>query len=336
MLHNQFQTLQIDITNRCNLQCEHCGRLYINKILDEPTLSEVRQIIKDARKIGFQEIVFSGGEPTLRNDLFEMIKIAKKENFFVSITTNGVFNDEALNNLINSKIDLIEISLDGLKNDHEHIRGVKNIFNRIINNLLKLNKKSKNIIVKITLHNKNYKKLEKFIKFLVSINVFNLNIRTVIPCGEKSDFWKENILSDFQIRDIIKQLSNKYNINIYSDNPRINLLIPQYINFINKEGNILDGSLIAGCLAGISNFYIDASLGVYPCSYLPMETGSLKKEKLDRIIKRIKKGGFFSREKIKGSCGSCVYKFICGGCRAIPYSSGNLYGEDFTCWKNKK
>lgn len=326
-----FQTLQIDITNRCNLSCKHCGRSFINKTLLEPSFKLLTGIIIEAKKIGFKEVVFSGGEPTFRKNFFDLAEFVKNKELSAVVTTNGTFNKNILEKFIRSKINRIEISLDGLQEDHERIRGAKGIFENIIDNILALQKNNKLIVIKMVLLKDNINHLENFIKYLSLKQIFNLNVRNVIPCKKKKDCFEENIFKDKIIYRLIKYLSKKYKMNIFSDNPRLNLLDKNYIERLQEYGNIFDGSVLAGCLAGVSNFYINSKLEVFPCSYLSIKIGDLNKESLSKIVRRASVKFSSLRGKLQEKCGMCLYRYVCGGCRAVAYSKGNILGEDFTC-----
>ena len=84
-------------------------------------------------------------------------------------------------------------------------------------------------------------------------------------------------------------------------------------------------------------FYISPAGKVYPCSFIKIELGDLRKQKLSEIlIHADKKIPFTDRNKLKGKCGDCDIKYLCGGCRARAYYKHSDYcGEDPYCWKHK-
>ncbi len=117
-----------EITNNCNLKCTHCF------VKDAPPCNDVLpktlcfSIIDQLRSIGIYKIIFSGGEPFLRNDFLEIVEYAKKFNMAVVIHTNGLLlNNQILailSQILHPKIDLLQISLDGDSNEtHDKIRG---------------------------------------------------------------------------------------------------------------------------------------------------------------------------------------------------------------------
>lgn len=112
----------IDLTNRCNLRCPICfanaaasGRLY------EPTLDEVRQMLKNLRNLKphpTPAIQFAGGEPTVRKDLVEIVKMAKEEGFtHVQIATNGLRlarKEEFAQELKDAGLNTVYMAFDGV------------------------------------------------------------------------------------------------------------------------------------------------------------------------------------------------------------------------------
>ncbi|MAF43592.1 MAG: hypothetical protein CMI54_05415 [Parcubacteria group bacterium] len=327
----KYQVLQIDITNRCNLRCQHCVREAINKGQIEPDFRKLKKIIENAKKLGFKEINFSGGEPTLRDDIFDLLYITKKQGLFRAITTNGIFNNSVLNNLLKSKIDLIQISIDGPKKIHEKIRGIAGIFDKIIENALRLKSGGGNVIFKCVVQKENIGYLEDLIGFLDKKKFKRIALQNILPSGKNYSFWEKNKVSDKELFNKIYTLSEKYKIGITTDNPKINLFNQKYIEKLKEYGNIYNGEMFAGCLAGIANFYVKPNLDIYPCAYIPYRLGNLYSDSLENILKKIKKTNIFFKENLRGKCKSCRFKYICGGCRAIAYTKGDIHGEDFSC-----
>jgi len=110
------------ITNRCNLRCRMCDIPY-GKIA-ELTTEQWKAVIKDASRLGAQTVVFSGGEPLLREDIFELISFTKENNLNACVTSNGHLLDEQVaRNLKASGVNVVNISIEGAKGTHDYLRG---------------------------------------------------------------------------------------------------------------------------------------------------------------------------------------------------------------------
>ena len=133
-----------EITSDCNLRCQHCfvndaKALFRNQDL---TTEKCLSIIDQFKKLGVYLIIFSGGEPFLRNDFLDIIEHTKNNNISVVIHTNSLLlNDEIitrLNSLLHPQMDILQISLDGsTKETHETIRG-RHTFEKTIDSIKRI------------------------------------------------------------------------------------------------------------------------------------------------------------------------------------------------------
>lgn len=119
---------QIEITEVCNLKCEHC---YLGKTKRKKTMSydSFCKIVENGIRKGLKIVELTGGEPTLHPDFDKIVKYTKSKGLYLSLITNGTVK-------INPKsFDLIQVSIDGIKETHEKIRGVNGIFSKITENV---------------------------------------------------------------------------------------------------------------------------------------------------------------------------------------------------------
>jgi MoaA/NifB/PqqE/SkfB family radical SAM enzyme len=129
------------LTNRCNLRCQMCD---ISKnpssIEEELSTDKIKEIIAQIKDMGIKHIIFSGGEPLLRQDLFEIIQFSVEKSIeMVDLITNGMLlNDDIIQRLIKLKLNHITISLDGLEENNDSIRG-RGVFKNAENNIDKFN-----------------------------------------------------------------------------------------------------------------------------------------------------------------------------------------------------
>ncbi len=129
-----------DITKKCNLQCKHCYNYEFYKedglCENELDLKSVLNSIEKLKRMGVSHFHFLGGEPLLRSDISEIIQIIKENDIRISIGTNGIkLNNEMILNLVNLKVDLIMVSLDGASEGvNDCIRG-KGVFKTVTNNI---------------------------------------------------------------------------------------------------------------------------------------------------------------------------------------------------------
>jgi len=146
-----------NMTNRCNLKCVHCYASATTQAAEgELTTEEAKRFIEDVADYGCPVLLFSGGEPFMREDLFELARYAKSLGLRPVISTNGTLITEEKARLAKEAgIMYVGISLDGLKEINDHFRGVPGAFDRAIEgmkNCLKVGQKT-GLRFTITKHN---------------------------------------------------------------------------------------------------------------------------------------------------------------------------------------
>lgn len=123
------------VTKRCNYRCPGCSSSspdYTKKInSSELTTEKIKNFIKEVS--GFKpNIYFNGGEPTLREDLFDLIKYAKQLRLVTALTTNGsLLNTKNIKLIINSRLDFLSVSLDGPASHHDVYRGCRGAYKKL-------------------------------------------------------------------------------------------------------------------------------------------------------------------------------------------------------------
>lgn len=106
-------SLLCELTYRCNLQCPYCyNPVALREYRDELSTAQWSRVLRDAAELGVVQAHFSGGEPTLRRDLPELIAVASRERLYTNLITQGTFLDDALlDELLASGLDHIQISI---------------------------------------------------------------------------------------------------------------------------------------------------------------------------------------------------------------------------------
>ena len=152
-----LKDLILSITNRCNLRCRMC-----DIPLAETEELETRvweRVIQEAAALGANTVVFSGGEPLLREDLCELISFAKKQKMAAFVTSNGILLDEKrAYELLRAGVDVVNISIEGPEEVHDHFRG-KGSFARALSAIKNLRKYDVECTLASVVTAKNFKHL---------------------------------------------------------------------------------------------------------------------------------------------------------------------------------
>lgn len=155
----------IKITQRCNLNCKHCG--WEKKSVDELTLHKWKKIIDDLYRKGITVIAVEGGEPALHPDAAHIVDYIKKKGLFCIFISNGTRDLSYINP------DVFWISIDGMQECHDKIRG-QGTFNKVIQTIMA--NQNKRIISLTSLSKTNINDIEAICRYfspLVSGLMFN-------------------------------------------------------------------------------------------------------------------------------------------------------------------
>lgn len=225
-------------TYRCNLNCEHCNLISRNKKTDELSLNEISNIFSRSDLLRNINISISGGEPFLREDIIEIIKIILSKKDTVSIITNGTLT-ERIEDFVNASIDSSKInfsfSLDGIGDVHDSIRGT-GAFERLIESINLLKRKKIKFSCGAVIQENNIKHIN-FIYEYCKTNDIPLAFSPMIWFGQF-------VYTEDQV-DSVTSFLNQYDL-----------------AYMSSRGKYK----IKGCHAGKRSCYIDPTGYVYTCS----------------------------------------------------------------------
>ena len=325
-------TLQWHITSRCNLRCKHCYQdSYQNPELDLNNLlgivTQYLELLSALNRKG--HINFTGGEPFLREDFFDLLVECKKYSslFSFGILTNGTFlNKEVVEELRILQPDFIQVSIEGDEKTHDAIRGSGNL-KMVLNALKLLSECGIKTLVSFTAHRDNYKSFPKVVELCRKYKVFKVWIDRIVPFGS-GEALKQQVLSPEEV----------WKFFVMMDKIRRQKTFPWRQNTIVEMRRSLQ-FLAAGnepyrCSAGESLITLLEDGIVLPCRRLPIECGNIKESTLLQIYNENKTmKGLREQRKPPAGCERCSYYFLCdGGAKCISYAmTGDPFSRDPGC-----
>jgi radical SAM protein with 4Fe4S-binding SPASM domain len=323
-------TAEIRLTRACNLSCIHCSVSAGKKGEDELTTSEVENIINQLSDMGSQYLVFTGGEPLLRGDVDVLVRLAVEKGLRVSIDTNGLLlSDERVRALKKAGVSTVQVSLDGLESIHDSIRGSGSFKKAVAGIICSLNE-GIYTSVNFTVSRLNQNDLAELIDFAKELGIDSLTMERFTPTG-RGDQIKPMIQSPGEFRKSIETLISAKDIRTNSTDPMAIFFKQKTIERYSEED--LATRICGGCTAGIAAITISYDGEVYPCPKLEISCGNIRKDELldvwlkNQIIRALRS------RSLKGSCGSCKFKNLCGGCRAVASAiHGDYMGTDPGCF----
>ncbi len=303
-----LRILLLEITQKCNAACEHCGsRCDINseELLTKEEIISALQDVKD--NVGTDTMInISGGEPLMRKDLFEIMAQVSQMGFDWGMVTNGVLiNDSVIAKMKETGMKTITISIDGLKDTHESLRHLPGSFDRIIKNIRKLKKADflDTIQVTFTSNKKNVYEFPKLYGILDSLKIDSIRTSFVDPIGRAED--NKDLLLNRKEMMYIMQFANK--VNKSGRTP----IIWGCCHFLNDK---VDNRTFK-CFTGIYSASILYNGDIFVCPNVPRRPeliqGNIKTDSFSQVWKN----GFawFRNKPIPAKCKSCRYLDECDG-----------------------
>jgi len=315
---------------RCNLNCIYCynkiSRNKYEKSFKDMNTNEFIEALNQLINFGVKRIMFSGGEPTLRDDLVKLAEFIKKkdETIYLALITNGTNINTEKAKVFTKLFDLIWVSLDSYKKEeHEKLRG-KGTYDKTVEAIkLLVKEKPELLLVNSLVSDYNYKSMEETRRFVLKeLEAHRFRMSVFQPfrnIGENNRGIKIN-----QPPFIVNENHNFK----YSD-----LLSPIDIDNIQKENideaiNPIPPRVHCGVAHG--EIALHSNGDIYPCQNLTDENfrcGNILEEGIDNIYNKspvMNECRNATVHKIE-ICRDCEFKYICsGGCRAAAYE---IYGD---------
>jgi len=344
-----------ETTIKCNLSCAHCRRLESDETaFKDLTTAQAKDLISQLAELGKKQpmmplLVFSGGEPLCREDLFEMVNEAKAAGITPALATNGTLIDaKAAEKISDSGIVRIAVSLDGATAEvHDKLRQLEGSFERALQGIKHLREEEIPTQINMTLTKHNAGQLEDIYELAKSVGAIAVHIFMLVPVGCGQVLAETDMLSPEQYEQKmleICRLDSRSELQIkVTCGPHYERIIRQKgLYQARKKTSHVRGSVPGrtghsgasrGCLAGLGVLFVGHQGDVFPCGYLPIKCGNVLKQKLTEIwynnedLARMRKNS-----SLEGKCGVCGYRDVCGGCRARAYAAtGNYMAEEPFC-----
>ena len=343
-----------DFTYACNLKCKHCYSTAGKPMENEMSLKQKRLALGKLAEFGVTSIAFSGGEPLIHQDFFQILKEASDYGMFTALATNGtLLTKENVEKLKKCNLGYVQISLDGARPEtHDAFRGLSGAFEMTIRGIKNAVEAGLFTEVATTATKLNYEEIPDIIRLCRKLKVDWLMIFNFVPTG-RGRFITENDLSPEEREELLRLLlqeNEKEGLTILSTAPqyaRVALecaeagesIVPTHFYNLHLSGQLRALSeFVGGCGAGRSYFALEPDGTIYPCVFLPLKIGNILTDDLEHLWKNNPHlRAMRNKDNLKGECGKCEFRYVCGGCRARAYGYfGDYLAPDPGCIKNAK
>lgn len=311
-----------EMTYRCPERCVHCylepailSEKYFEDSVKELKRDEIKNILDQLSEMNVMEVIFTGGEPFARNDMFEILEYAHSKGFAIQLFSNGILLDEVgIERLSRLRIQCFHSSIYSyIPEKHDHITGVKGSFEKTTCVLRELSRHNIYVNFKFVLMEMNKDDFPGVIELSKSIGASVQLISSVSPSNKGSCAITElGIRDDESLRRVVRKWNEISDFQSYGD--RFSFDDPI-------------------CEAGRNSISIDPYGVVTPCNAFRYKVGNVRKSTISKIWNRsrnLKKWQARTKRDLR-SCRDCVFISCCSFCPGVAqHLSGNMlkkYGE---------
>lgn len=344
-----------ELTKGCNLRCVHC-RATATELSSPDDLSyeESAKIIDQLAEYAPLILVLSGGEPLFRGDLFRLARRATERGIHVALGTNGtLITAEVARKIKEAGIRRVAISLDGADAaTHDSFRGIPGAFDRAIEGFQHLKRLGMSMQINTSVAKHNAAQLPQTLALALRLGAYAFHLFLLVPVGCGVQIAAKQMIESEQYEQILnwlydRTLENKIELKATCA-PHFFRVVRQRRAEARRRGEPLPepaahghgghaahamNAMTRGCLAGTGVCFLSHKGEVYPCGYLPLEAGNLRRQSFAEVWQDSPLfASLRDLDNLKGKCGACEFRNICEGCRARAYgSTGDYLAEEPFC-----
>ncbi len=334
-----------NLTNRCNLYCKHCYSAANQEVEGELSYQEAISLVPQLALSGVKFAILSGGEPLLREDIYDIARELRRAGIRTYLSTNGLLINKENIGDIKSSFDYVGISLDGKPETHDLFRGKMDSFERALRSLELCMEEGIRTGLRFTLTQSTAKDLPFIFNLAEEIGVPKLYISHLVSAGRGVRLSNPQ---KRQYRELVRFIIYKafefhekgIGIDVVTGNNEADavLLQEEFSKRYPDRAEKLYDILLSwgGNQAGVRLVNIDHRGNVKPDPFFNDSLGNVRERSFNQIWNSNGLLSFLRKRPrpLKGRCSTCKYIGICNGnsrARAFFYS-GNYAGEDPACY----
>lgn len=340
-----------EMTQACDLACVHCRALaqpHRNPL--ELSFDEGRELIDQICEFGSPLLVLTGGDPIKRPDVYDLITYACDRGLRVAMTPSGtpLMTREVVARLKEVGLSRLAVSLDGSSADlHDHFRQVLGSFQWTLDAIEYAHEVGLPVQVNTTMTQYNLEDFPNLIQKMIDLDVALWSVFFLVPTG-RGQADDELTAEEYEwVLTRLYEVSRTVSFDIKTTAaPHYRRVVLQQakangvLGEVKRGGNIgfhVGGDAIGRAAKGVNDgrgFVFVSHLGqIFPSGFLPVAAGNVRE---DRLVDVYRNSDLFTAlrdpEQLKGKCGLCEYKTVCGGCRARAYAvTGDFLESDPYC-----
>ena len=342
-----------NFTNRCNLFFHHCYSKADPNNEDTLSFEQIKKTISSMAKAEVKFVIFSGGEPLIRKDIFDIAEEMKKAKIMTYLSTNGMYINEKNAKQIVKTFNYIGISIDGIEEIHDYFRGQKGSYQKAIEGIKLIQANGGNAGIRFTLTQETKDSFYKMFDLVEELGANKLYISHLVYSGRGLDNLKIDISKEerrkyveFIIDKAFEYYKTGKNIDLVTGNMEMDSILllkrfekeyPDFVESLTKKLKAWGGNSAGNRLGNMDwegNVKPDPFFPEYIGNYLRTPFEDIWTTKNNNIINKLRE----EPRDISGKCSKCKYINICnGGSRSRAYAIYNdLWAEDPSCYLTKE
>jgi len=327
----------LESTKACDLACKHCRAVALpHRLPGELETWEIKRLIDDLASSGVKLFVVSGGDALKREDIFEILSYSSPRITTALSPSGSRIDVSVAQEIKNSGVSIVSISVDGPEEIHDEFRGVRGAFKMASKAISSLQEVGVPVQINTTVSKYNVNRLEEVREAVMSFNPRYWDIFMLIPTGRAT---REMMISPYEgdmvMRTVAKWRLEGLNVRMTCAPYLVRVMNEMGIRPVPPDNTYGRRSIqgARGCMAGNGYAFVAYDGTVYPCGFLPIPTGNVRHRKFSEIydsspvFRALRDPG-----KLGGKCGICEFRTVCGGCRARAFSiTEDFLAEDPFC-----
>lgn len=343
-------------TRQCNLNCVHCYSQSENKIYpEELTTNEAKAFITDLAEFGAPVLLFSGGEPLLRKDLFELARLASDSGIRPVLSTNGtLITEDTANKLKTAGFSYVGISLDGIGETNDKFRGAKNAFKAAVEGIRNCTKVGVRTGLRFTVTKHNYQDIPKIFDLAEAENIPRMCFYHLVYAGRGSNITSDD-LTHQQTREFMDYVLmkteefhqrglNKEILTVDNHSDAAYLYLKLQEKDLKRAEEVLQLlRLSKGNSSGIGIACVDNRGYVHPDQFWRhYSLGNIRQQKFSEVWTNNSEpllNAMRNRtDHLEGKCKICRFLDICNGNFRVRAEAvyGNMWAPDPACYLTKE
>jgi len=331
-----------EVTRSCNLNCVHCrASAEQGPYSDELPTEKCLEILDQIAGVGKPIVILTGGEPLMREDVFELARYGTNLGLRMVMATNGtLLTSGTVEKMKSSGIKRVSISLDGPNAaEHDEFRKVPGAFEGSLAGIELLRRGNLEFQINTTVTRHNVHHIDEILDLVVNLGAVAHHLFLLVPTGRAKDMIDQEIdaLEYERVLHWFHGMGKKVPLHLKAT------CAPHYYRILRQEAHRLGekvdfetyglDAVTRGCLGGTGFCFISYDGIVQPCGYLELNCGDLRQSTFEAVWRDSE---VFNRlrdfSEYKGKCGRCEYLRVCGGCRARAYeATGDFMAEEPLC-----